>query len=547
MNNNGRVFLISPITDDVYERLEPICNYLQNCYKKVVVGLFDFYKKQYSTDNIEYKFRQRGYEIIVFSFKKAIIYRIYGKLTASLHIVTFRHTQIHFKLLLMLFFYFFLPYPKLLIRSNLLVLQKALTEKTIRREEFFASVYCIFKNAFLFAIFYCLSYLMYLFFFPFLLLTHIKKPSMFPSNPQKILFVRMDHLGDVICTLPSCKSLKESFPSTHITFLCGPWSKDVLEAVPHLYDELLVWDAPWHNKSIRYRLNFQSLLKFLIFCWKIRKKNFDIVIQPRGEEMNVLLAALSGGKYIVSGIDVKRPLARWVGKFIEQPIKYSPYHTYHIAEWPIQCLKSLGIPYLKILESVRKVNYPIRLLQNVAEEIIQWRKKNFLICSLVISAGNKVREWPISRFASIIEYLYRHKIVTVLIGSRTDICKGRFLLELLDKIPIINLVGKTTFKDLGYVLKNSDFVLTLDTSIMHLASLLDINIVAIFSSGNIRLAKPFFSENYQVIKKELGCSGCSDICFLTEPLCILAIEIEDVKKALEPIIFQLKTPLIHEQ
>lgn len=531
MEKGNSVLLISPITDDVYERLEPICNYLQNYYESVVVGLFDFYGKRYSTENIEYKFRQKGYEIIVFSSIKTIIFR---KLDVSLHIITFRHTQLHFKLLSMLLLYFFLPYPKILIRSNLLVLQKALIEKTIRRKEFLASAYCIFKNAFLFAIFYGLSYLLYFFFLPILLITHIKKTSSLSLNPQKILFVRMDHLGDIICTLPSCKVLKERFPSASITFLCASWSKNVLEAVPHLYDELLVWDAPWHNKTKNYKMGLRALLKFFMFLPKISGRNFDIVIQPRGEEMNILLAVLSGGRYLVSGIDEKRPLSRLLAKFVDQPIRYTPYQTYHIAEWPIECLVRLGIPSSRILEFVKEVNYPIKPLQNVEEQILLWRRSNFLICSMVISAGSNVREWPIPRFASIIEYLYKHKIITILIGQETDIHKVHFLLELLDKIPVINLVGKTTFKDIGYVLKSSDFVLTLDTSIMHLASLLDVDIVGIFSSGNIGLAKPFFNKNYQILKKELGCSGCGDICFLSEPLCILSIEIEDLKKVLEP-------------
>lgn len=531
MEKGNSVLLISPITDDVYERLEPICNYLQNYYESVVVGLFDFYGKRYSTENIEYKFRQKGYEIIVFSSIKTIIFR---KLDVSLHIITFRHTQHHFKLLSMLLLYFFLPYPKLLIRSNLLVLQKALIEKTIRRKEFLASAYCIFKNAFLFAIFYGLSYLLYFFFLPILLITHIKKTSSLSLNPQKILFVRMDHLGDIICTLPSCKVLKERFPSASITFLCGSWSKNVLEAVPHLYDELLVWDAPWHNKAKNYKMGLRALLKFFMFLPKISGRNFDIVIQPRGEGMNILLAVLSGGRYLVSGIDEKRPLSRLLAKFVDQPIRYTPYQTYHIAEWPIECLVRLGIPISRILEFVKEVNYPIKPLQNVEEQILLWRRNNFRICSMVISAGSKVREWPIPRFASIIKYLYEHKIITILIGQETDIHKVHFLLGLLDKIPVINLVGKTTFKDLGYVLKSSDFVLTLDTSIMHLASLLNVEIIAIFSSGNIGLARPFFNKNYQILKKELGCSGCGDICFLPEPLCILSIDIKDLKKVLEP-------------
>ena len=88
-----------------------------------------------------------------------------------------------------------------------------------------------------------------------------------------------------------------------------------------------------------------------------------------------------------------------------------------------------------------------------------------------------------------------------------------------------------------YILRNSDLVISPDTSIMHLASLLGKKVIALFGAGNINLAKPIFSEAY-IIKKELGCSGCGDIClFKKRAPCMELIFVKDVLRKLEQMLY----------
>jgi heptosyltransferase-2 len=150
---------------------------------------------------------------------------------------------------------------------------------------------------------------------------------------------------------------------------------------------------------------------------------------------------------------------------------------------------------------------------------------------LVIGAGSWVREWPAEKFAGLINKLYEVRTIGILLGSPAERSKRDEILQYLS-VPVIDLVGKTSFSNMPAVIATADFMVTLDTSVMHLASLLDKRIFALFSSGNIELSKPIFNRDVSIIKKELGCSGCGDNCFLNRPRCIERIGVNDVWSAL---------------
>ena len=54
-------------------------------------------------------------------------------------------------------------------------------------------------------------------------------PSRARQTPRKVLLLRPDHVGDVLLTTPAVALLRASLPDAHITYLVGPWSKEVAE------------------------------------------------------------------------------------------------------------------------------------------------------------------------------------------------------------------------------------------------------------------------------------------------------------------------------
>src|SRR5262249_41791792 len=71
--------------------------------------------------------------------------------------------------------------------------------------------------------------------------THAPFPLIELENVRSILIVKLDHLGDVLLTIPAMRRLRELCPEARITALVGNWAQPLIEAEPCI-DDALVYD-----------------------------------------------------------------------------------------------------------------------------------------------------------------------------------------------------------------------------------------------------------------------------------------------------------------
>ena len=525
--------IVCSITNDIVYRVTPIYEFLQNYYESVRIVLYDGMGCGLSYQHIVLNFEQLGYKIdIINSISGGVeIQKLYPN---SVYYYLIKHSHIsssHFTL-----YYLFLindAIQKYYLLSYLPHIKNA----TIRRIElgtWWQTRKTMLKNGLIHYALRLAGNLTRLL-LPIVMSNYKKKPIVTEPQevcePNTILFVRLDHLGDIVCTLPSMQAIRRVYPNSKLTFLCGSWSSQILSANAHLYDELIIWDAPWCDKTKSIIKKKFCMNDFRNFIKTIRMRKFDLVIQPRGEEMNVLLAACSGARQVVSGINTNHSLLNSLREYIEIPVVYNHYKTYNISAWPKHCLEKINIiiSRLDIENSVTLLPPP----DNLTVEMEIWKQQGYSICCLMIGSGSLLRQWPPERFSELITKLFNNKIISILIGARDELLTRDKIFMEIDK-PVIDLVNKVNFTELASVIKASDFLITLDTSIMHLGSLLNKRIIALFGAGNIDLAKPTFSE-YRLIKRELGCSGCADSCpFVGSERyapCMCGITVDDVLSA----------------
>jgi ADP-heptose:LPS heptosyltransferase len=60
------------------------------------------------------------------------------------------------------------------------------------------------------------------------------------SEPRNILVIRLDRLGDLVCSTPFLKTLRRGFPDSRITLLLRPYTRELLLGCSFI-DELLTW------------------------------------------------------------------------------------------------------------------------------------------------------------------------------------------------------------------------------------------------------------------------------------------------------------------
>ena len=115
-----------------------------------------------------------------------------------------------------------------------------------------------------------------------------------PSQVKKILVVRNDNIGDVLCTTPAVTALREAFPKAHIAALVCTLTQDAIEGHPDL-DALYVYPKAKHkvHGPLRSHLILARLLG------RLKKENFDLAVAFRStfSGSQAWLAYASGARW----------------------------------------------------------------------------------------------------------------------------------------------------------------------------------------------------------------------------------------------------------
>jgi ADP-heptose:LPS heptosyltransferase len=106
---------------------------------------------------------------------------------------------------------------------------------------------------------------------------------------MKILVIQQKMIGDVLASTVICNKLRLIYPESQIDYLIYPFTKPVVENNPNIDNVILFEDE--------FRRNKKELLRFLI---KIRKRNYDIIIDVYGKLESNLIVAFSGAQNKIS-------------------------------------------------------------------------------------------------------------------------------------------------------------------------------------------------------------------------------------------------------
>jgi len=98
-----------------------------------------------------------------------------------------------------------------------------------------------------------------------------------PARVHRILAVRSDNVGDVLCCTPAIRALRKAFPRAYLAALVVGYSQDAITGNPDL-DEVFVYEKAKHRPD---RNRIVSLFKQLQVERLLRKKGFDLVIGLR--------------------------------------------------------------------------------------------------------------------------------------------------------------------------------------------------------------------------------------------------------------------------
>ncbi|MBI2135323.1 glycosyltransferase family 9 protein [Candidatus Woesearchaeota archaeon] len=350
--------------------------------------------------------------------------------------------------------------------------------------------------------------------------------SFFPSKIKKsgckkILLIQLWGLGETVLSLPSIRELRQKYKNANIDVLTTGRVNDIFYNKRNLNNIRII------------KLNPFSILFFILKNWK----RYDLVIDME-EYLNIsaIIAFFTGKERIGYSHGIRSKLYT----------KKVPYNdSQHVSQTFMDLLKPLGID--KKVKNLEKLNYSDKDKKKIDSLLKNHNigKKDFIV-GFGIGAAESVREriWPRERFAAVADYLIeKHKAKIIFIGNKEEerlVDETQKLMK--NKDNSLNLAGKTSIREMFYLITLCKLFVGNDAGPMHVAAAQGVRTIGLFGCNlPIRFA-PFGKKNIS-IRKETG-KPCINVhkgqvgrCKNGfENACVRKIQVQDVIQAAEKIM-----------
>ena len=292
-----------------------------------------------------------------------------------------------------------------------------------------------------------------------------------PAAPASICILRLSALGDATHVLPLLNTLRTAWPDTRITWVLGKGEAKLVEGLEDV--ELVVYDKKTGIRGMR------ELRK------KFAGRRFDVLLQMQLAMRANFLSAFIPAKIRI-GYDTGRS-KELHSLFINRRITPGSHHVLDVFG---KFCEPLGLKQ----DAVNwDIPIPEAARQWAAEQLPGEQK------TLIISpcSSHELRNWSPEGYAAIARHAYQNKWRVVICGGRSDLERNTSdAIIRLAGIPIIDLVGKDTLKQLLALLERADLLLSPDSGPLHMANAVGTRVIGLYACTDAERSGPYSDRRY---------------------------------------------------
>jgi ADP-heptose:LPS heptosyltransferase len=208
----------------------------------------------------------------------------------------------------------------------------------------------------------------------------------------RILVIRRDNIGDLVCTTPLIFALRERYPGAHIAALVNTYNEAVLAGNPAL-NAIHAYEKGKHRGQSRSL--FSVYAERLRLFARLRRDRFDyaILATPGFAPRSLRLARVIGARHILGYTEDGKAHTH-----LDIALPYDSGTRAHEVEQVFALLKALGIggppPAPRVFAQAEERS-------RVAEELSRLGNGSPVV-GVHISARKKSQQWSAENFASLI-------------------------------------------------------------------------------------------------------------------------------------------------
>jgi len=280
----------------------------------------------------------------------------------------------------------------------------------------------------------------------------------------KILLVRNDNIGDLVCTTPAIEALRKKYPDAKIDIVVNSYNYIAIDKNPYV-DTIYCYTKPKHKKSFSDKI--KALLGKIKIMSKIFFTKYDVAVVFRSGYSSSAeqFSNLSRAKMRIGVKDSKNRdnFTHYV----------TPNPDEHEVEFCYRCLEPLNVK--------REDEKPFFYVPKELKE----KYKNYQDYILFhISSRIKENQYPKEKFKEIIDKLDENIVIT---AEPNDFDSAKWLEENTKA----KWIKTNSLLDLTGLISNVKLFITLDGGAMHIAPALGIKTIAISGKTNMNKWYPW--------------------------------------------------------
>lgn len=355
-------------------------------------------------------------------------------------------------------------------------------------------------------------------------------PPITERPPSHLCIIRLSAIGDTCHTVPVVRAIQDAWPGTRITWIIGRVEHGLMRGLDGVDFAVL-------DKSLGWR-------GYLRLRRELHGRRFPVVLHMHASA-RANLASLAVSAPVKIGFD--RARARDFQYYFCN--RHVPARErQHVMDGLFEFAAALGIergpPRWDIPVGEEDLAFAGRVLQDSTQP------------SLVISpcTGQRFRNyrnWRVERYAQVADLAHsRYGARVLLTGGATAIEKeyGQKIARSAKCEPV-NLIGKTSLKQLLALLERASVVLCPDSGPAHMATAVGTPVVGLYATSNRHRTGPYLSQHLVVdkypeaVRREFG-GDVAERRFgerVRNPDAMDLIEVDDVAEKLDLALAQARS------
>lgn len=282
------------------------------------------------------------------------------------------------------------------------------------------------------------------------------------EDVKKILLLRMDRIGDMFCTTPAFRALREAYPHAQIDLVASTGNAGVVADNPHI-DNL-------------YAFPLKKLWQWPLHFLRYKFAGYDLVVAFNGQSKTTGRLA----RFINAPLTVGT-WYRATEEYYDETVRYR--NGDHTIDFQLQVASELGAP-----------SDDVSMVFPVSDELLERARSRFpqkegkkRVAIFIGNAKKKDTRWPEDKFVQLTAQLLERGDVDIHIVAGPG---DEVLLDGFTWSENCVLYPGGSLKELGAFLKTCDLFVTSSSGPMHLAAAVDAPMVAILADYTYECWRP---------------------------------------------------------